>query len=220
MYSLVSILNVVFTHFHICPILKEAIVVVCNYLCNQCLSTELTFFVWIRNLKCLPLQENNNIGPYRENILKLVLLDYSNCSFYKNAWNSLSSARFPSFTKHHVQFGFNEVFSLWEKYLSVFTLNYMLCFCPVVAAILGFERPAKSLFKKFCWRKHDNCDCEFAQLSVFLWCWTSCGVVVISSSAVDRGFESRLKQQSAGRHVAPLGHIIQFPSQPIFVLSP
>jgi hypothetical protein len=31
------------------------------------------FFLWIRNLKCLPLQENNSIGPYRENILKLVL---------------------------------------------------------------------------------------------------------------------------------------------------
>jgi len=29
---------------------------------------------------------------------------------------------------------------------------------------------------------------------------------------------SSLKQQSAGRHVAPLGHII--PSQPVFALSP
>ena len=28
-----------------------------------------------------------------------------------------------------------------------------------------------------------------------------------------------LKQQSAGRHVAPLGHIILIPSQPIFALS-
>jgi hypothetical protein len=28
------------------------------------------------------------------------------------------------------------------------------------------------------------------------------------------------KQQSAGRHVAPLGHIILIPSQPIFALSP
>jgi hypothetical protein len=31
---------------------------------------------------------------------------------------------------------------------------------------------------------------------------------------------SPLKQQSAGRHVAPLWHIILIPSQPIFVLSP
>ena len=31
---------------------------------------------------------------------------------------------------------------------------------------------------------------------------------------------SSLKQQSAGRHVAPLGHIILIPSQPVFALSP
>ena len=31
---------------------------------------------------------------------------------------------------------------------------------------------------------------------------------------------SSLKQQSVGRHVAPLGHIIIMPSQPVFALSP
>ena len=31
---------------------------------------------------------------------------------------------------------------------------------------------------------------------------------------------SSLKQQSAGRHVAPLGQIILIPSQPVFALSP
>ena len=31
---------------------------------------------------------------------------------------------------------------------------------------------------------------------------------------------SSLKQQSAGRHVAPLGHIILIPSQPVFGPSP
>ena len=31
---------------------------------------------------------------------------------------------------------------------------------------------------------------------------------------------SSLKQQSAGRYVAPLGHIILIPSQPVFALSP
>ena len=30
---------------------------------------------------------------------------------------------------------------------------------------------------------------------------------------------SSLKQQSVGRHVAPLGHIILIPSQPVFALS-
>jgi hypothetical protein len=31
---------------------------------------------------------------------------------------------------------------------------------------------------------------------------------------------SSLKQQSAGRHVATLGHIILISSQPVFALSP
>ena len=31
---------------------------------------------------------------------------------------------------------------------------------------------------------------------------------------------SSLKQQSTGRHVAPLGHIILIPSQPVFAFSP
>jgi len=31
---------------------------------------------------------------------------------------------------------------------------------------------------------------------------------------------SSLKQLSADRHVAPLGHIILIPSQPVFALSP
>ena len=31
---------------------------------------------------------------------------------------------------------------------------------------------------------------------------------------------SSLKQQSAGRHLAPLGHFILIPSQPVFALSP
>ena len=31
---------------------------------------------------------------------------------------------------------------------------------------------------------------------------------------------SSLKQQSEGRHVAPLGHVILIPNQPVFVLSP
>jgi hypothetical protein len=39
-----------------------------------------------------------------------------------------------------------------------------------------------------------------------------------SASSLKRA--SSLKQQSAGRHVAPLGHIILIPSQPVFVLPP
>jgi hypothetical protein len=62
-----------------------------------------------------------------------------------------------------------------------------------------------------------------------------CGVMVsvLASGVLDPGFEFRLgqteydfyiasslKQQSAGRHVAPHGHIILIPSQPVFALSP
>jgi hypothetical protein len=36
---------------------------------------------------------------------------------------------------------------------------------------------------------------------------------------LDFSSASSLKQQSAGRHVAPLGHIFQIPSQPVFALS-
>jgi hypothetical protein len=59
-------------------------------------------------------------------------------------------------------------------------------------------------------------------------------VRVLASSAVDRGFEPRLdqhteldfysasslKQQSADRHVTPLGHIILIPSRPVFAVLP
>jgi len=31
---------------------------------------------------------------------------------------------------------------------------------------------------------------------------------------------SSLKQQSTGRHIAPLRHIILFPSQPVFTVTP
>jgi hypothetical protein len=33
-------------------------------------------------------------------------------------------------------------------------------------------------------------------------------------------YSAKLKQQSANRHIAPLGHIILIPSQPVFALSP
>jgi hypothetical protein len=57
-------------------------------------------------------------------------------------------------------------------------------------------------------------------------------VSVLASSVVGRGFvlgqhaeldfysANSLKQQSAGRHATPLGHIILIPSQPVFALSP
>ena len=43
--------------------------------------------------------------------------------------------------------------------------------------------------------------------------------VIDQHAEVDVYSASSLKQQSAGRHVAPLGHIILIPSQPVFDFS-
>ena len=44
--------------------------------------------------------------------------------------------------------------------------------------------------------------------------------VLDQHAELDIYIASSLKQQSADRHVAPLGHIILIPSRPVFALSP
>ena len=44
--------------------------------------------------------------------------------------------------------------------------------------------------------------------------------MMMRSAELDLYSASSLKQQSMGRHVAPPGHIILIPSQPVFALSP
>jgi hypothetical protein len=44
--------------------------------------------------------------------------------------------------------------------------------------------------------------------------------VLDQHAEVDFYSDSSLKQQFAGRHVTPLGHIILIPRQPVFALSP
>jgi hypothetical protein len=44
-------------------------------------------------------------------------------------------------------------------------------------------------------------------------------VVLDQQALLDFYSASSLKQQSAGRHVSPLGHIIPIPSQPVFAPS-
>ena len=44
--------------------------------------------------------------------------------------------------------------------------------------------------------------------------------VLDQHAELDLHSASSLKQQSVGRHVAPLGHIILIPSHPVFALSP
>ena len=47
------------------------------------------------------------------------------------------------------------------------------------------------------------------------WC-----LIYTTSTHLDFSSASSLKQQSTGRYVAPLRHIILIPSQPVFVFSP
>jgi hypothetical protein len=44
--------------------------------------------------------------------------------------------------------------------------------------------------------------------------------VLDQNAKLDFYSASSLKQQPTGRHVAPLGHIIPIPSQPVLALSP
>jgi hypothetical protein len=59
-----------------------------------------------------------------------------------------------------------------------------------------------------------------ARTSYFQWDVDEVRFVLDQYAELDFYSASSLKQQSAGRHVAPLGHIILIPSQPVFDLSP
>ena len=53
----------------------------------------------------------------------------------------------------------------------------------------------------------------------FQWDGDEVRFVLDQHAELDLYSASSLTQQSAGRHVAPLGHIILIPSQPVFALS-
>ena len=67
-----------------------------------------------------------------------------------------------------------------------------------------------SNFSVISWREQVN----------FQWDDDKVRFVLDQHAELDFNSASSLKQQSAGRHVAPLGHIILIPSQPVFALSP
>ena len=50
------------------------------------------------------------------------------------------------------------------------------------------------------------------------WWW---GTLCIRPACLAGCYSARsLKEKSVGRHVAPLGHVILIPNQPVFALSP
>jgi hypothetical protein len=59
-----------------------------------------------------------------------------------------------------------------------------------------------------------------ARTSYFRWDDDDVGFVLDQHTELDFNSASSLKQQSAGRHVAPLGHIILIPSQIVSALTP
>jgi hypothetical protein len=71
------------------------------------------------------------------------------------------------------------------------------------------------------WRQMSNCfSYIMARTCYFQWHDDDVRFVLDQHAEFDFHFASSLKQQSVGRHVAPLGHIILIPSQPVFGLSP
>jgi hypothetical protein len=60
------------------------------------------------------------------------------------------------------------------------------------------------------WREQVNCQWDDDEFRF----------VLDQHAELDFYSASSLKQQSTGRHVAPLGHIILITSQPVFALSP
>ena len=67
-----------------------------------------------------------------------------------------------------------------------------------------------AFFSTISWREQVN----------FQWADDEFRFVLDPHAELDFYSASLLKQQSAGRHVATLGHIILIPSQPVFALSP
>ena len=61
---------------------------------------------------------------------------------------------------------------------------------------------------------------SWGEQATFQWDDDEVHFVLDQHAELDFFGASSLKQQSAGRHVAPLEHIILIPSQPVVVLSP
>jgi hypothetical protein len=68
--------------------------------------------------------------------------------------------------------------------------------------------PIQQLFLAISWREQVN----------FQWDDDEVRFVLDQHAELNFHSASSLKQQSAGRHVAPLGHIILIPSEPVFAL--
>jgi len=84
------------------------------------------------------------------------------------------------------------------------------------------EQPEKSEWVSDCWSmptQHFSAISWWEKIN-FQWDDDEVRFVLDQHAWLDLNSARSLKQQSAGRHVAPLGHIILILSQPVFALSP
>jgi hypothetical protein len=84
--------------------------------------------------------------------------------------------------------------------------------CPIQCIHVGewlLLNANSAIFSAISWREQVNFQWDGDEVRFFL----------DQRAELDFHSASLLKEQSAGWHVAPLGHIILIPSQPVFVLS-
>jgi len=76
------------------------------------------------------------------------------------------------------------------------------------------------------WSRVIVVECQFSNFSTISWRekvnfqWNDDEVRFVLEQHAELHSDSSLKQQSADKNVAPLGHIILIPSQEVFVFSP
>jgi hypothetical protein len=88
-------------------------------------------------------------------------------------------------------------------------INYVILANHLVSLITS-STTNPSAFSAILWREQVN----------FQWDDDEVRCVLDQNAELDFYSANSLKQQSADRHVAPLGHIILIPNQPVFALSP
>ena len=88
-------------------------------------------------------------------------------------------------------------------------INYVILANHLVSLITS-STTDPSAFSAILWREQVN----------FQWDDDEVHFVLDQNAELDFYSANSLKQQSADRHVAPLGHIILIPNQPVVALSP
>jgi hypothetical protein len=123
---------------------------------------------------------------------------------------------------HHSHVWF--IFNLWfPRRFKIYIFSYIYRPNQHNQHTYNFTEYPRKYVKQLTMKLHF--DCQFILIYIVtVFCLFVCFVLlfflVFFFQQLDFYSASPLKQQYAGRHVAPLGHIILFPSQPVFALTP